>query len=61
VTGSFQSREGPGIVVVACTTVLPPRIHLRGVEEPTRSGGAHELGGAPAEKLNGMIIIMPMA
>jgi hypothetical protein len=22
-----------------------------------RSGGAHEIGGAPAEKLNGMIII----
>jgi hypothetical protein len=45
------SEQGHGIVVgVSCTKLLPPN-------PSWRSGGAHELGGAPAEKLNGMIII----
>ena len=45
------SEQGHGIVVgVSCTKLLPPN-------PSWRSGRAHELGGAPAEKLNGMLSI----
>ena len=45
------SEQGHGIVVgVSCTKLLPPN-------PSWRSGGAHELGGAPAEKLKIIIRI----